>query len=134
MPKKAKEPETQSEEGWEEVGNFWDDMFLFEKPGEFITGIYLTSIDNVGVNASMVHVIEVDDDRIGIWGGAILDDRFARIQEGWKVAVKYIGDETSRSSGMTFRNFKVMAMKTDTVSTPSRPKTKSTPPNDDIPF
>ena len=93
--------------GYDEVGDYWEKMFAFEKKGDFISGIYRGSVGNIGENLSTVHIFEVDGERIGVWGSAVLDKRMDSVKVNGDTMVVLQGREVSESSGRTYKDFKV---------------------------
>ena len=131
-PKKASKPKTgppgtpDVPKGYEEVGDFWESMHLFETPGDFIQGKYCGTVANVGENESNVHIIEHEGERKGVWGSAVLDKRMSSVNLGADIMVVFHSFETAEKSGREYRDFKVYAKKG--TGTPRRAV------EDDIPF
>lgn len=111
---------------FEEVGGFWDDMFFFEAEGDHLTGSYLRSVDNVGPNDSIVHVLSVDNIPIGIWGTVLLDNRMESIEAGDIVRIVYNGMLVNEKTGRSYRSFNVYKKKVE--------KPAASDSSDDIPF
>ncbi len=107
MGKKAEEQKTDPNEGWEEVGDHWDEIHEFSKAGDEITGVLVNVAAEVGPNESNVYIILKGDIRFGIWGSAILDRRMASVNTGDECKVVYLGLEESPKSGREFKDFKV---------------------------
>lgn len=131
-PKKASPPKTQNDKspeipkGYDEVGDFWESMFTFEAPGDFIQGKFHGTVAKVGENESNVHIIESEGERKGIWGSAVLDKRMSSVNLNADVMIVFQSLETSDKSGREYKDFKVYAKKgTGTVR-----KTRE----DDLPF
>jgi len=93
--------------GYEEVGDYWEKMFAFENKGDFISGIYRGSVGNIGENESNVHIFEVDGERIGVWGSAVLDKRMTSVKHNTNVMVVLEGREVSEKTGRIYKSFKV---------------------------
>lgn len=128
-PKDLKTQNTDSPEipkNYEEVGDFWESMFVFETPGHFLQGRYCGTVCKVGENESSVHIIERGGERLGIWGSAVLDKRMDSVNLGADVMVVFQSLETSERSGREYKDFKVYAKKG--TGTPRRPV------EDNIPF
>jgi len=124
---KPKTPDTPDvPKGYEEVGDFWESMFTFEKPGDFIQGRFHGTVARVGENESNVHIIERDGERLGIWGSAVLDKRMSSVNLNADVMVVFQSLETSERSGREYKDFKVYAKKGTGTARKSR--------EDDIPF
>lgn len=113
-------------EGYEEVGDYWDEMFAFENKGDEFKGMFVATIPNIGENQSNVHVFKVEGQRVGIWGSTILDNRMADIERNDSCMIVFEGQEVSPKSGRLFKSFKVYRK-------PGLDMPK-TPGEDDIPF
>ena len=128
-PKNAKPPNDKSPpipKGYDEVGDFWESMFAFENPGDFIQGKYCGTVGDIGENESNVHILESEGKRVGMWGSSVLDKRMRSVNLGADVMVVYQSLETSEKSGRDYRDFKVYAKKGTGV-----PRKAA---EDDIPF
>jgi len=131
-PKKASKAKTQNgkspevPKGYDEVGDFWESMFTFESPGDFIQGKFCGTVARVGENESSVHIIEHEGERKGIWGSAVLDKRMSSVNLNADVMIVFQSLETSERSGREYKDFKVYAKK----GTGTARKTRE----DDIPF
>jgi len=123
-PQDGKSPEVPK--GYEEVGDFWEEMHTFESPGDFIQGMFCGTVAKVGENESNVHIIQKDGKRIGIWGSAVLDKRMSSVNLNADVMVVFQSLEQSEKSGREYKDFKVYAKKG--TGTQRRPR------EDDIPF
>ena len=105
---KKQAPETTPEsDGWEIVGNVWDDIYLFENPGDTFEGIYLSSAADVGPNASHVHIFLVDKVRTGVWGSAALDQRMKSCKVGYQTRIRFDSLALAQKSGRSYRDFQV---------------------------
>ena len=113
-------------EGFEEVGPCWDDMYLFKDTGDIFQGTFIQTVPDVGPNKSNVHVFQREDERIGIWGSILLDNRIAVISPDTLIHVVYNGDEVSDKSGREYKSYSVYRKK--------GPLTPSDNPSDDVPF
>lgn len=113
-------------EGYEEVGDYWDEMYAFENKGDRFEGIFVASIPDIGENESTVHVFKHEGRRIGIWGSTILDTRMVDVQRGDSALIVFEGMDVSPKTGRTFKSFKVYRKKG--LSPGKKPS------EDDIPF
>lgn len=82
----------------------WDQ----EKP---IQGIYKRSVENVGPNNSMQHILATDDGEVAVWGSTVLDGKFEQIPAGAEVRVEFLGKEKS-AKGVEYKNYKVQYRET----------------------
>lgn len=120
--------------GYEEVGDYWEQMFVFDKVSDYIAGIYRGSVANIGENESNVHIFEVDGVRIGVWGSVVLDKRMDAVKMNAQAMLVYEGVEVSEKTGRTYKDFKVYQKKgTGQTRTPNRQPSR-TGHEDDIPF
>jgi len=112
--------------GYEEVGDFWESMYTFEKPGDFIEGRFKGTVARVGENESNVHIIDSKGERFGLWGSAVLDKRMNSVNMDADIMIVFQSLETSDKSGREYKDFKVYAKKG--TGTPRKLR------EDDIPF
>ena len=84
--------------------------FLLEENDELI-GKYVGKKENIGVYENNVYEIETDDGLYGIWGSAVLDDRFSEVEEGEMVKVVFLGNAVKKSGSGTYRNYAVYHQK-----------------------
>lgn len=103
-----KAPDTTPEaNGWSEIGDVWDDMFLFENPGDTFEGVYTRTAHEIGPNSSQVHIFEKANVKTGIWGSAALDQRMRGAKPGYLTRVIYESLALSPKSGREYKDFKV---------------------------
>lgn len=111
---------------WEEVGDSWDSMYLFEGEGATFAGIYKQSVSDVGPNNSKVHIFLKDGIRVGLWGSSVLDRRMKGVRPGLETFIKHCGEAVSADTGWTYKEFKIWQKKPSGVV--------ETRENADIPF
>lgn len=136
MPKKSKKATKTTEkvnpkaqevpEGFEEVGDHWDEMFMLSDETPEIMGIYRQTADNIGEFKSKVHILNAGSSRIGVWGSTLLDSRMACVTPGNIVIIRYMGVEHSEKSGREYQVYKVFEKKGTLRQTG--------PDGEDIPF
>jgi len=124
--KKAPEHEPQ-EDGWKVVGNVWDEMYLFENPGDEFTGVFLSTGHDIGPNRSQVHIFDVKGKRIGIWGSSALDQRMQSAKTGYMTRIRYDALALATKSGREYKDFQVWQQEQLAPG-------YSAGPDDDIPF
>lgn len=123
-----KQPETTPEQdGWKVVGNVWDEMFLFETPGDEFTGVYLSTGHDIGPNRSQVHIFADGVHRIGIWGSSALDQRMQSARTGHMTRIRYDALALASKSNREYKDFQVWQME-------GLAPGYSAGPDDDIPF
>lgn len=94
---------------WKEETGFGD-VWNYKDKGEGaeIAGLYLGSESGIGQNDSIMHFLEVDGEKVGIWGNTILDKRFKNYKPGQVlVRVVYKGVTKSDKTGRSYHDFKV---------------------------
>jgi len=83
---------------------FWS----FEKEGDAIVGIYLSSQSEVGSNKSMVYNLEQPNgEMISIWGSTVLDSKFKLVKFGDDIRVVYLGEKKAERGNRTYKDFKI---------------------------
>jgi hypothetical protein len=93
--------------GYQEVGAQTSETWDFEKNPQF-EGVFIEKQTGVGKNNSNIYVFEGQDNtRYGIWGSSVLDTRLKNLVVGEEVVIVYVGQEKSKRTGRTYKNFKV---------------------------
>jgi len=91
-------------EKYKEVGvvaatdKMWFDKENPVKVGQTIEGRYVAKNEGVGANKSNIYVLEVGEERVGVWGSTVLDTKFSQIAEGKMVGIEYLGEVTGKSN------------------------------------
>lgn len=87
-----------------ELSPAWD----FEKTPE-LTGIFISTEENVGPNNSKLYNIELEDGtKTSVWGSTVLDVRLKNVKPGEVVKITYLGKEKSdQRKGATYKNYEV---------------------------
>ncbi len=76
--------------------------------GDELVGKYIGKKEEVGKNKNTIYNVEADDGTIyGVWGSALLDDRFNNMKEGERVRIIYKGSTISGKSGREYRLYDV---------------------------
>ena len=79
----------------------------------WITGYFLESKHEQGMNNSTVHMLKIedvgdkkcingevgDDKEVSIWGSFVLDDMFGKVKPGQFIQVKWLGKKPSKTPG-----------------------------------
>ena len=94
------------EEAWQEVNPDTSDIWDCEKD-KTIQGVYVSKKENVGENKSNIYVLNVGDNKIGVWGSVILDSRFENIKQGQEVKIEYLGKKIGEKGGREYKDYKV---------------------------
>lgn len=90
---------------WVKVGDglTWD----YTKDKEII-GVLVAKDDSVGPNNSNLYSLKnADGSVVGVWGTALLDNRFKGIDLGEEVRILYLGRFKSEKTGREYHNFEV---------------------------
>jgi len=75
--------------------------------GDCIEGVFLREQKDVGVNKSMLYVLETPEGAKNIWGSTILDSKMALIKSGEKVKITFKGFAEAKSGKNPAKIFKV---------------------------
>lgn len=88
------EQNTKTKDGWIEAGGVKNEQWRPEKAGDMINGIYLHKRESVGKHKSNVYLVQKDDNEepMAVWGGIVLDSRFAEIPEASQIEIEYLGE------------------------------------------
>lgn len=71
-----------------------------------LVGQLIAKEENVGPNASKLYTVKKQDGSlISVWGSTVLDKRFALIEPGSLIQVKYKGMITNEKSGRSYHDF-----------------------------
>jgi hypothetical protein len=92
------------EVGWGEIVRTWPEKDSSLTPGQSIEGRYIKKRENVGTKKSNMYILETDDGDVGVWGGAVIDSKFAEIAIGKMVGIEFLGKKKSKS-GSTYNDF-----------------------------
>lgn len=85
--------------------NLSTDTIWDEETQKEIAGKYLGKKEKTGKMSSDMYVLDVDGKNIGIWGCAVLDNRFNDVLIGELVKIEYLGKETNKNTGRTYKNY-----------------------------
>lgn len=81
--------------------------WTYEKEGDQIEGVLVRVQENVGVNQSMLYIIETPEGVKSVWGSVILDERMAFARVGDKVRITYKGFGEEKKGKHAPKIFKV---------------------------
>jgi hypothetical protein len=91
-----------------ETDSNWPEKGQQLRVGDSIEGRYVAKKTNVGINKSNIYVLETNEgQKVGVWGGTVLDNKFQSIAIGKMVAIEYVGDRQGKSGGKPYHDFKV---------------------------
>lgn len=91
---------------WQEIGG--DSSEMWNREGS-IEGLLVNRQSNVGPNNSMKYNLKTDKGDIGVWGSTVLDTKMELITNGSLVRITYLGQQTPKSGGKPYHDFKVEA-------------------------
>lgn len=71
-----------------------------------VEGVYVEKRSNLGQRKSNMYVLkQANGKTIGVWGSAVVDRRMPEINIGDEVRIVYIGKETNKNTGFSYKNF-----------------------------
>lgn len=82
----------------ETIETGFDPTVRWQKPGDFVAGVYEKTEADVGPNKSKLYTFRAKDRTFGVWGTTVLDRAFegaiaeGTIKPGYLVAIIYAGD------------------------------------------
>ena len=79
-------------------------VWTAEKVGDEIEGRYVGKNEKSGNMKSPMYVLEVEGEKVGIWGSAVIDGRFEKIAIGKMVGIEYLGEKQSKR-GNTYKDY-----------------------------
>jgi hypothetical protein len=74
-----------------DVARMWPAKDHPLKEGDSIEGEYLAKQSDVGSHKSNVYVLEVEGERVGVWGSTVIDARMDEVAIGAMVGFEYLG-------------------------------------------
>ncbi len=78
-----------TEEDWEKVET---DLWIPEKEGDSVEGVFIAVEKEVGENKSNLYTIETPDAKqIGVWGSKVLDGKLLSLKPGQEVKIVFLG-------------------------------------------
>ena len=120
--------------GYKEAGTQSSRTVDWEKEKE-IEGVLLQVKEDVGENHSRLYIIEVEGEKVSVWGTTVIDAKMLEVKVGAKVKITFNGlKDSPKRKGKQYRDFIVMfddegvEGQTDAID-----KTFGGPYNDDSP-
>lgn len=89
-----------------DVARTWPEKDKPLKEGDSIEGKYVQKLTDIGSHKSNVYVLDVNGERVGVWGSTVIDARMEDVQIGMTVGFEYLGLERGKS-GAEYKNFMV---------------------------
>ncbi len=91
---------------WKEItnsSNSWD----YQTNPE-LEGTLIEKKSGVGANNSKLYVVKTNvGELVGVWGSAVLDNKFASIAEGSRILIEYLGQKENPKTSRTYKDFRV---------------------------
>jgi hypothetical protein len=110
----------------------WDRMWPEKdqplKEGDSIEGLYVQKVENYGSNHSNVYILEVGDERIGVWGSTVIDEHMKDVALETEVGIEYAGMAKSQKSGKEYKKFIVGVANDAILASPDEDLPQSEPP------
>jgi|SRR3990167_9169185 len=119
-----------------DVGRMWFGKDNPLRKGDEIEGRYVEKKMNVGSRAANVYILEVDGERVGIWGSAVIDSRFENVAIGKMVGIQYLGKVKTKDGKSEYNGFWVgqgIDSVGDEAGNRKRPDSPSVTEEDDFP-
>jgi hypothetical protein len=88
------------------VARMWPTKDHPLKEGDSIEGEYVEKYENIGPNKSNVYALDVQGERVGVWGSTVIDARMADVPLGVTIGFEYLGLEKGKG-GKEYKNFMV---------------------------
>lgn len=88
---------------WTEVGQLTSEEWDRTKE---IIGTLTEKKNDVGPNHSKLYVLDVDGVSTAVWGGTVLDTKFAQVEVGCEVKIVPLGKATSKA-GKEYSDYQV---------------------------
>lgn len=91
---------------WTKIGSsISSDKVWDEDQQKEISGKYLGKKEKSGKMSSDMYVLEVGGENVGIWGCAVLDSKFAKVNIGDSVKIEFLGKEHNKNTGRNYKNY-----------------------------
>ena len=89
-----------------ETDAMWPEKGKRLSVGDGIEGRYVAKKENIGKFKSNIYVLEVNGERVGVWGSTVLDSKFEQVAIGKMVAIEYTGERESKKGNGQYSDFK----------------------------
>ena len=102
--------------------------------GEII-GTYIARKDNLGEFNSSLYVLQVGDQKIGVWGSTVLNSLMEHVEIGSEVKIIALGLTQNATTGRSYKNFDVYMAPGEVEPKISKPSvTLDTTANSDVKY
>lgn len=95
-----------------DVARTWPEKEKPLREGDSIEGEYVEQLTDIGSHKSNVYVLNINGERVGVWGSTVIDARMENVQIGMIVGFEYLGMERSKN-GSEYKNFMVAVAEPD---------------------
>ena len=102
----------------ERAANHWPAKDHPLEIGDSIEGEYVDKYENIGTYKSNVWVIDVNGERVGVWGSTVIDSNMEKLAIGARVGFEYAG--LRQGKGGEYKDFRVGVVD-DTFGEPEQP-------------
>ena len=84
-------------------------VFAFEKKGDELIGLLVSTEADVGPNNSKLYTVEQKGGKKwGVWGSTVLDTRLKNVMVGEEVKIVYLGlKKSDKRKGAEYKDFEV---------------------------
>lgn len=90
-----------------------DETWKPVKEGDEVSGIYIDKREKVGPNEGIVYTLKKEDGTfISVWGSAILDSNFAKIEVDSDVKIVYTGKVMNKQGNREFNTYDIFVSST----------------------
>jgi hypothetical protein len=94
--------------GDQDWARMWPEKEQKLQPGDSIQGTYVDRVENYGSNGSNVYILEVDGERVGVWGSTVIDEHMKDVAIDTEVGIEYVGTFPSKNRpGKEYKKFLV---------------------------
>jgi len=94
--------------GDQDWATMWPEKDHKLEVGDSIQGLYVDKVEKYGSNASNVYILEVDGERVGVWGSTVIDEHMKDVALDTEVGIEYAGTFPSKNRpGKEYKKFLV---------------------------
>jgi hypothetical protein len=107
--------------GDQDWATMWPEKDHKLEVGDSIQGLYVAKVEKYGSNSSNVYILEVDGERVGVWGSTVIDEHMKDVAIDTEVGIEYAGTFPSKNRpGKEYKKFLVGVID-ETFGEPSEP-------------
>jgi|GEM_PF-4700520 len=91
------------EQDWTKM---WPEKDHVLEPGDSIQGMYVDKVEKYGSNGSNVYILDVEGERVGVWGSTVIDEHMKDVPFETVVGIEYAGTfPSSKRAGKNYKKF-----------------------------